>query len=279
MSLFATLAALLTVTAAFAYVNYRTLRLPTTIGVMLIALGARSCCSRCRPSASASTSRPRELARGASTSTRPCSRGCSASCCSPARSTSTSGDLRRAQGDDRRAGDRRRRALHRRRRRADVPGGCGALGLELPLIDCLLFGALISPTDPIAVMGILKRSARRRAGDEDRRRVAVQRRRGRGGLPDPAGASARGAETGDGRRGRGALLAAGGRRRRRCSASHGLRRLPDAAVGSTTTRSRCWSRWRSSRAATRWPARSTSRRRSRSSSPGCSSATRAARSP
>ena len=29
-------------------------------------------------------------------------------------------------------------------------------GLDLPLIYCLLFGALISPTDPIAVMGILK---------------------------------------------------------------------------------------------------------------------------
>src|SRR5512144_423221 len=30
------------------------------------------------------------------------------------------------------------------------------LGLELSLVACLLFGALISPTDPIAVMGILK---------------------------------------------------------------------------------------------------------------------------
>lgn len=30
------------------------------------------------------------------------------------------------------------------------------LGLSLPLVWCLLFGALISPTDPIAVMGILK---------------------------------------------------------------------------------------------------------------------------
>ena len=29
-------------------------------------------------------------------------------------------------------------------------------GVELPLIYCLVFGALISPTDPIAVMGILK---------------------------------------------------------------------------------------------------------------------------
>jgi len=30
------------------------------------------------------------------------------------------------------------------------------LGLNLPLIYCLVFGALISPTDPIAVLGILK---------------------------------------------------------------------------------------------------------------------------
>lgn len=31
-------------------------------------------------------------------------------------------------------------------------------GVELPLLYCLLFGALISPTDPIAVMGILRSS-------------------------------------------------------------------------------------------------------------------------
>jgi len=41
-----------------------------------------------------------------------------------------------------------------------VGGGAWALfravGLEVPLIYCLLFGALISPTDPIAVLGILK---------------------------------------------------------------------------------------------------------------------------
>ena len=30
------------------------------------------------------------------------------------------------------------------------------MGIDLSLLDCLLFGALISPTDPIAVMGILK---------------------------------------------------------------------------------------------------------------------------
>jgi CPA1 family monovalent cation:H+ antiporter len=31
-----------------------------------------------------------------------------------------------------------------------------ALGVAIPLIYCLLFGALISPTDPIAVLGVLK---------------------------------------------------------------------------------------------------------------------------
>jgi CPA1 family monovalent cation:H+ antiporter len=34
----------------------------------------------------------------------------------------------------------------------------GALGFELPLLYCLLFGALISPTDPIAVLSILKKA-------------------------------------------------------------------------------------------------------------------------
>ncbi|WP_372974340.1 cation:proton antiporter [Muriicola sp.] len=33
-----------------------------------------------------------------------------------------------------------------------------ALGMEVPYIHCLLFGALISPTDPIAVLGILKQA-------------------------------------------------------------------------------------------------------------------------
>ncbi|MEZ5285807.1 MAG: sodium:proton antiporter [Vicinamibacterales bacterium] len=32
----------------------------------------------------------------------------------------------------------------------------GVLGVNVPLVVCLVFGALISPTDPIAVMGLLK---------------------------------------------------------------------------------------------------------------------------
>jgi CPA1 family monovalent cation:H+ antiporter len=43
---------------------------------------------------------------------------------------------------------------------AIVGVGCwlflGACGMELPLVWCLLFGALISPTDPIAVLGVLE---------------------------------------------------------------------------------------------------------------------------
>ena len=33
-----------------------------------------------------------------------------------------------------------------------------AFGLDIAFIYCLLFGALISPTDPIAVLGILKKA-------------------------------------------------------------------------------------------------------------------------
>lgn len=43
-----------------------------------------------------------------------------------------------------------------------------ALGLSIDLMYCLLFGALISPTDPIAVMGIL-----RNAGAPDNLRVTI----------------------------------------------------------------------------------------------------------
>ncbi len=37
-------------------------------------------------------------------------------------------------------------------------GTAQLIGIELPFLDALLFGALISPTDPIAVMAILKKS-------------------------------------------------------------------------------------------------------------------------
>jgi len=37
-------------------------------------------------------------------------------------------------------------------------GVLGLLNISIPFIHCLLFGALISPTDPIAVLGILKKA-------------------------------------------------------------------------------------------------------------------------
>lgn len=37
-------------------------------------------------------------------------------------------------------------------------GAFQLMGLPMPLLYCLLFGALISPTDPIAVLGVLKKS-------------------------------------------------------------------------------------------------------------------------
>jgi len=39
-----------------------------------------------------------------------------------------------------------------------VYGLCNLLGIEISFIYCLLFGALISPTDPIAVLGILTKA-------------------------------------------------------------------------------------------------------------------------
>jgi monovalent cation:H+ antiporter, CPA1 family len=38
-----------------------------------------------------------------------------------------------------------------------------SLGFEVPFIQCLMFGALISPTDPIAVIGILKKAGIRKS--------------------------------------------------------------------------------------------------------------------
>ena len=54
-----------------------------------------------------------------------------------------------------------------------------ALGLSVAFGDCLLFGAVISPTDPIAVLRHSQRNARVPAqhGDPDQRRIFVQRRR------------------------------------------------------------------------------------------------------
>ena len=51
----------------------------------------------------------------------------------------------------------------------------GAVGIETRFVMCLLFGALISPTDPIAVLSILKTAERaQKLRDKDRRRITIQ---------------------------------------------------------------------------------------------------------
>lgn len=48
------------------------------------------------------------------------------------------------------------------------------IGLKLPFIYCLLFGSLIAPTDPIAVIGILKKSgSSQKSGNQDHGRKPV----------------------------------------------------------------------------------------------------------
>ena len=135
-------------------------------------------------------------------------------------------------------------------------------GWQVDFIYCLLFGALISPTDPIAVLGIPQ--VRRRAetaGDHHRRRVAVQRRHRGGGVRHhprhpPARRGAHGQRHGD-------PLRPGSHRRRglRCGAR--LRRVRDDArhrpvPGGGHADPSPWSS-----AVPRWPRACTYRRRSR----------------
>ena len=40
---------------------------------------------------------------------------------------------------------------------APLSFGVDGLGIAIPILWCLVFGALISPTDPVAVMLVLKR--------------------------------------------------------------------------------------------------------------------------
>ena len=66
------------------------------------------------------------------------------------------------------------------------------VGVPISPIYCLLFGALISPTDPIAVLSLLKRlGCRKAAGSDHRWGILVQRRRRCGDLRGAAGGGRR----------------------------------------------------------------------------------------
>ena len=60
----------------------------------------------------------------------------------------------------------------------------GMLGLQLDYGYCLLFGALIAPTDPVAVLAIMRSAGvPQEPADQGGRGEPVQRRRRRGGVP------------------------------------------------------------------------------------------------
>ena len=179
----------LVITALLAYLNHRFVGLPTSIGVMAAALllslalvGLDAAGRGARPAAvrRVAAALDRFLGR-ADAGHAVAAAVCRRAACRPAASSRPT------------AGRSARWPCWARCCRPLVVGFAMWLvlplaGLHLPLIYCLLFGALISPTDPIAVMGILK--IRRRAegtGTGDRRRVAVQRWRGRRDLLAAAG--------------------------------------------------------------------------------------------
>ncbi|MDT0632043.1 cation:proton antiporter [Rubrivirga litoralis] len=153
MGLFGTLAALLTVTALFAYVNHRTVRLPTTIGVMLIALLTSLALLALHGVGIDLDVPARRLLQGIDFDETLLQGMLSFLLFAGALHVDL-GDLAEHKGTIAVL------ATFGVVISTAVIGGltflaAGALGLDLRLIDALLFGALISPTDPIAVMGLL----------------------------------------------------------------------------------------------------------------------------
>ena len=156
MKLFNIIAILITISAVFSYINHRTIRLPNTIGVMLIALLGSLALILLGP-----------LSLGLKESTRQLLNSIDFDETLLHGMLSFllfAGALHIDLSD-----------LYQQRRiisllaTVGVVGSTfiigaatwwilGLLGIELPFIFCLLFGSLISPTDPIAVLSILKKA-------------------------------------------------------------------------------------------------------------------------
>jgi len=157
MFLFATLAALLTLTAVFAFINHKYIGLPTTIGVMVIALVASlGLVAAGALGIPGVTEQARTLLSEIDFS-----------------STLLNGMLSfllfagalHIDLDDliEQGGVIATLATVGVLLSTALVGGltylaADALGTPLPFMYCLLFGALISPTDPIAVLALLKRA-------------------------------------------------------------------------------------------------------------------------
>jgi len=156
MPIYTLLTVLVAITALFAYVNYRFIRLPTTIGIMVLAMGASVALmgvGRFVPGLHGTIFR-----------------------------TVVALDFERLLMDAMLsfllfAGAMHIDAARLKKQKHPIIAlasfgvlistafiGAGTWGLlrlfgqDMPFIYCLLFGALISPTDPVAVLGILKRT-------------------------------------------------------------------------------------------------------------------------
>lgn len=154
MDLFQLSAALLSLAALFSYVNHRFLKLPTTIGLMLIAMASSLVLVAVGEIFPAVEAKAREHLEGVDFN-KTLMQGMLGFLLFAAALHVNLADLKK------------QRAVIGFLATAGVAmstvlvGGMAyyllnALGVEIRLIYCLLFGALISPTDPIAVLGILK---------------------------------------------------------------------------------------------------------------------------
>jgi CPA1 family monovalent cation:H+ antiporter len=156
MSFFEIVAAVLTLSAVFAYINHRFIGLPTTVGVMAVALAA-SLVTVVLGWAGVPLREPAQQLLAGVDFNEAVLHGMLGFLLFAGALHVELGDLaehRLAVGVLATVGVAVSTAVVGLLMWLALP----ALGLPLRLIDCLLFGALISPTDPIAVLGILKTS-------------------------------------------------------------------------------------------------------------------------
>lgn len=156
MKLFHILALLVSISAAFSYLNYRFLKLPTTIGLMLIAMLFSLGLNLLGPLSGAIEQEVESMLRSVDFDETLLHGMLSFLLFAGALHVNLN-DLARQRG------------IIAVLATAGVIGATfiigglswwafNLVGLEIPFVYCLLFGALISPTDPIAVLGILKQA-------------------------------------------------------------------------------------------------------------------------
>ena len=155
MDLFSILAALLTLAALSAYVNYRTIGLPTTIGVMLVALVASMAVVGLHEARIVDLEAPVRALLGSIDFDRTVLEGMLSFLLFAGALHVNVNDL-----VDEKATIAVLATFGIALSTLVVGGlmyvAAAALGLDLPILYAFIFGALISPTDPIAVMGLLK---------------------------------------------------------------------------------------------------------------------------